>query len=91
MGNAGNAMLLTILVLCALCCAAYLVVRLRRLSAQRADAAVGAAATLAELHLVTEELRRRQADEPEDDPHLSPGDRLRRRYPGIAAGPGTAQ
>lgn len=90
MGNARTAMLLTVLILGALCCVVYIVVRLRRLSAQRADAAVRAAATLAELHLATTELRARQADEPEADPGVSPGERLRRRYPGIAAGPGSA-
>jgi hypothetical protein len=90
MGNARTAIVLTILILCALCCAVYLAVRLRRLSAQRADAAVRGAATLAELHVVTTELRTRRADEPEADPGQSPGERLRRRYPGIAAGPGAA-
>lgn len=90
MGNVRAAMLLTVLMLCALCCAVYIAVRLRRLSAQRADAAVRGAATLAELRLATKELRARQADEPEEDPRLSPGERLQRRYPGIAAGSGSA-
>lgn len=87
MGNAGAAMLLTVLILVALGCAAYIVIRLRRLKAQRADAAERAAATLTELHLTTKELRSRQADEPDPDAHLSPGERLRRRYPGVTGAP----
>lgn len=86
MGHARTVVLLTVLILCALCCAVYIAVRLRRLSAQRADAAMRATATLAELHQTTRELRARQADEPEPDPRLTPGERLRRRYPGIPAG-----
>ncbi|HEY7893792.1 MAG TPA: hypothetical protein VIC24_02700 [Gemmatimonadaceae bacterium] len=89
MGNVRAAMLLTVLILLAACCAVYIAVRLRRLSAQRADAAVRAAATLAELHLTTTELRARQADEAEPDPRLSPGERLRRRYPGLSTGSGS--
>ncbi|HKV50675.1 MAG TPA: hypothetical protein VJO52_05675 [Gemmatimonadaceae bacterium] len=90
MGNARAATLLTGLILGALCCAVYIVARVRRLSAQRADAAVRAAAALAELRLATTELRARQEDEPAEDARVSPGERLRRRYPGIAAGPGSA-
>lgn len=81
----------TILALCALCCAVFIAVRLRKLSAQRADAAVRAAATLAELHLVTRELKARRETEPADDASLSPGERLIRRYPGASAGAGRAE
>lgn len=91
MGNTGAAILLTFLILCALCCGVYIAFRLRRLSAERADAAVRAAATLAELELTTAELRTRQANEPDGDPGLSPGERLRRRYPGMRTGQGAAQ
>lgn len=80
-----TALLVSILTLCALCCVVFIAVRLRTLSAQRADAAVRAAATLAELHLVTKELRARQENEPPHDAGLSPGERLVRRYPGASA------
>lgn len=90
MGNTRAGMLWAVLMLGALCCAVYIGVRLRRLSAQRADAAVRAAATLAELRRTTKELRTRHAAEPADDPRLSPGERLRRRYPGMATQSGSA-
>jgi sensor histidine kinase regulating citrate/malate metabolism len=79
-----TAVLVSALTLFALCCAVYIVARLRTLSAQRADAAVRAAATLAELHLVTKELKARQENEPPEDAGLSPGDRLLKRYPGTS-------
>lgn len=81
-----TALLVSVLALCALCCVVFIAARLRTLSAQRADAAVRAAATLAELHLVTKELKARQENEPSDDAALSPGERLLRRYPGVSAG-----
>ena len=80
------ALLLSFLTLGTLGCAVFIFVRLRRLSAQRADAAVRAAATMAELHLMTKELKERQANEPAEDDHLSPGERLLRRYPGFSTG-----
>jgi len=80
-----TALLVSMLVLFALCCAVYIAARLRTLSAQRADAAVRAAATLAELNLMTKELRARQENEPPEDAGLSPGDRLLRRYPGASS------
>jgi len=82
-----TALLVSMLVLFALCCIAYIAARLRALSAQRADAAVRASAALAELHLVTKELKARQENEPPDDAGLSPGDRLMRRYPGASSAP----
>lgn len=83
-----TALLVTGLALCALCGIVFIAARLRTLSAQRADAAVRAAATLAELHLVTKELKARRENEPPDDAALSPGERLIRRYPGVSAGSG---
>ncbi|HEV2181993.1 MAG TPA: hypothetical protein VGR59_16810 [Gemmatimonadaceae bacterium] len=80
-----TALLVSMLALLALCCVAFIAVRLRKLSVQRADAAVRAAATLAELHLVTKDLRARQENEPPQDAGLSPGERLVRRYPGTTA------
>jgi len=82
-----TALLVSMLALFGLCCAVYIAARLRTLSAQRADAAVRAAATLAELHLVTKELEARRENEPPDDAGLSPGDRLMRRYPGASSAP----
>ena len=79
-------LLVSVLGLCALGCAVFIAARLRTLSAQRADAAVRSAATLAELHLVTRELKARQDNEPPEDAALSPGERLLRRYPGASAG-----
>ena len=81
-----TALLVSFLALCALCCVVFIVARLRKLSAQRSDAAVRAAATLAELHLVTHELRARQENEPPEDAARAPGERLLRRYPGVSAG-----
>lgn len=81
-----TALLVSFLALGGLCCAAFIAARLRKLSAQRADAAIRAAATLAELHLMTKELKARQANEPSEDTALSPGERLLRRYPGQSAG-----
>lgn len=81
-----TAVLVSVLALGALCCVVFIAVRLRTLSALRADAAVRAAATLAELHLVSKELRARQANEPSENAALSPGERLLRRYPGKSAG-----
>ncbi|HTL95207.1 MAG TPA: hypothetical protein VL157_06670 [Gemmatimonadaceae bacterium] len=86
-----TALLVSFQALLALCCVVFIAARLRKLSAQRADAAVRAAATLAELHLVTKELKTRQENEPSDDAALSPGERLLRRYPGTSAGTPSAE
>ena len=85
MERAKTALLLSFLTLAALIGAVYVVLRLRRLSALRADAAMRSAAALAELQLVTNELRARRSDDPDEDAHLSPGERLLRRYPGAGA------
>jgi len=81
-----TALLLSFLSVLALCCAVYIAARLRRLAADRADAATRASATLAELHLAARELRERQANEPPPAADLSPGERLIRRYPGASTG-----
>lgn len=78
-------LLLSFLLLGAVCCAAYLVYRLRRLAAERADAEARSAAALEEMTRLTRELRARQGDRPDNDPGLTPGERLQRRYPGQAA------
>ena len=77
--------LLTLLSVVALCCVAFVVWRLHRLAAQRADAEQRAAVAFAELNRLTTELRRRHEDEAtEQAASLPPGERLRRRYPGSA-------
>jgi type VI protein secretion system component VasK len=68
-------------------CAAFIVWRLRRLAAERADASQRAAAAFEELARLGAELRQRHADEQgEAEAALSPGERLQRRYPGSARG-----
>ena len=76
------ALLVGLLVLVALCCVIYLAARLRHLAAQRADAASRATVALAEMTQLTRELRERQHNEPDEGASLTPGERLRRRYPG---------
>jgi hypothetical protein len=76
-------LLLGLLWLIVLLCAVFIVWRLRRLSAERADAAQRAVAAFEELARLGAELRQRHADEQVDaDAALSPGERLQRRYPG---------
>lgn len=61
----------------------FIIWRLRRLAAERADAAQRATAAFEELARLGAELRRRHADEHDAaEGALSPGERLLRRYPG---------
>ncbi|HEY7877571.1 MAG TPA: hypothetical protein VIC55_05070 [Gemmatimonadaceae bacterium] len=78
------ALFVTFLVLMVSSGVLYLVYRLRRLAADRADAKVRAAAALEEMTRFTRELQQRQGDAPNDDTSLSAGERLRRCYPGQA-------
>jgi type VI protein secretion system component VasK len=67
-----------------LACAVVIAWRLRRLSAQRADAELRAAAAFEEIHRLTKELRQRSGEEDAPHPDLPLGVRLQRQYPGPA-------
>lgn len=82
------ALLLSVLLLGVVCCVAYVGYRLRRLAAERADAESRSAVALEAMAQLTRELQSRQGDAPPDEPGLSPGERLQRRYPGSAGAHG---
>lgn len=63
-------------------CVISIAYRLQKLSAQRVDAEKRASAAFEEMNRLTKELRDRRGGDPVDDPSLSPGERLRRMYPG---------
>ena len=64
-------------------CVVSIVYRLQKLAAQRVDAEQRASIAFAEMNRTTKELRARKGNDPTDDPTLSPGERLRRMYPGV--------
>ena len=71
-----------VVLICAICILS-IAYRLQKLSAQRVDAARRASAALEEMNRATKELRARHGNDPADDPSLTPGERLRRMYPGV--------
>jgi hypothetical protein len=64
-------------------CLMSIAYRLQKLSAQRVDAEKRAAVAFEEMNRTTKELRTRMSNDPAEDPSLKPGERLRRRYPGV--------
>lgn len=64
-------------------CVSSIAYRLQKLAAQRVDAEKRAAVAFEEMNRTTKELRTRRGNDPMDDPTLTPGERLRRRYPGV--------
>jgi hypothetical protein len=64
-------------------CVISIAYRLQKLGAQRVDAERRASVAYAELSRTTKELRARMNDDPAEDPSLTPGERLRRIYPGV--------
>jgi hypothetical protein len=71
--------MLAVLVVCVISIA----YRLQKLAAQRVDAEKRAAIAFEEMNRTTKELRTRKKNDPVDDPALTPGERLRRMYPGV--------
>ena len=64
-------------------CVMSIVYRLQKLGAQRVDAKRRASVAFAEMSRTTKELRTRMNNDPSEDPSLTPGERLRRMYPGV--------
>jgi hypothetical protein len=64
-------------------CVISIAYRLQKLAAQRVDAEKRASVAFEEMNRATKELRARKGDDPVDDPTLTPGERLRRMYPGV--------
>jgi hypothetical protein len=64
-------------------CVISIAYRLQKLAAQRVDAEKRASVAFEEMNRATKELRARQRNDPVDDPTLTPGERLRRMYPGV--------
>jgi hypothetical protein len=64
-------------------CVMSIAYRLQKLGAQRVDAEKRAAVAFAEMNRTTKELRTRMNNDPAEDPSLTPGERLRRMYPGV--------
>ena len=64
-------------------CLMSIAYRLQKLSAQRLDVEKRAAVAFAEMNRTTKELRTRMNNDPVEDPSLKPGERLRRKYPGV--------
>ena len=64
-------------------CVMSIAYRLQKLGAQRVDAEKRAAVAFAEMNRTTKELRTRMKNDPAGDPSLTPGERLRRMYPGV--------
>jgi hypothetical protein len=64
-------------------CVISIAYRLQKLAAQRVDAEKRASVAFEEMNRTTKELRTRHGNDPADDPTLSPGERLRRMYPGV--------
>lgn len=75
--------------LLALGCVMIITSRLRKLAQQRGDAEQRAAAAFEEMSRLSQELRRRSADDPRIDASLRPGERLQRQYPGRRTPPAT--
>lgn len=72
-------MLAIVLVICVISIA----YRLQKLATQRVDAEKRAAVAFEDMNRTTKELRTRKGNDPVDDPSLTPGERLRRMYPGV--------
>lgn len=65
-------------------CVISIAYRLQKLAAQRVDAEKRASVAFEEMNRTTKELRQRKGNDPvDDDPSLTPGERLRRMYPGV--------
>ena len=64
-------------------CVMSIAYRLQKLGAQRVDAEKRATVAFAEMNRTTKELRTRMNNDPAEDPSLTPGERLRRMYPGV--------
>lgn len=64
-------------------CVISIAYRLQKLAAQRVDAEKRASVAFEEMNRTTKELRTRKGNDPVDDPSLTPGERLRRMYPGV--------
>lgn len=64
-------------------CVISIAYRLQKLAAQRVDAEKRASVAFEEMNRTTKELRQRKGNDPVDDPSLTPGERLRRMYPGV--------
>ncbi|HEY8793844.1 MAG TPA: hypothetical protein VIM15_02785 [Gemmatimonadaceae bacterium] len=64
-------------------CVMSIAYRLQKLGAQRVDAEKRASVAFAEMNRTTKELRTRMNNDPAEDPSLTPGERLRRMYPGV--------
>jgi hypothetical protein len=64
-------------------CVISIAYRLQKLAAQRVDAEKRASVAFEEMNRTTKELRTRKTNDPVDDPTLTPGERLRRMYPGV--------
>jgi len=64
-------------------CVISIAYRLQKLAAQRVDAEKRASVAFEEMNRTTKELRTRKGSDPIDDPSLTPGERLRRMYPGV--------
>lgn len=64
-------------------CVMSIAYRLQKLGAQRVDAEKRAAVAFAEMNRTTKELRTRMNNDPAEDPAQTPGERLRRMYPGV--------
>jgi uncharacterized membrane protein len=64
-------------------CVISIAYRLQKLAAQRVDAEKRASIAFEEMNRTTKELRTRKGNDPVDDPALTPGERLRRMYPGV--------
>ena len=64
-------------------CVISIAYRLQKLAAQRVDAETRASVAFEEMNRTTKELRTRMGNDPVDNPLLTPGERLRRMYPGV--------
>ena len=64
-------------------CLMSIAYRLQKLGAQRVDAEKRAVIAFEEMNRTTKELRTRMNNDPAEDPSLKPGERLRRKYPGV--------
>ena len=64
-------------------CVISIAYRLQKLAAQRVDAERRASVAFEEMNRTTKELRTRKGNDPIEDPSLTPGERLRRMYPGV--------
>jgi hypothetical protein len=64
-------------------CLMSIAYRLQKLAAQRVDAEKRSVVAFEEMNRTTKELRTRMTIDPAEDPSLTPGERLRRMYPGV--------